>query len=271
MPLAYYSAAASADFWAEHWGRHSPESLARSAETSPLTRLIWRHLPVRGSRVLEAGCGLGQYVVLMRQAGYRAIGADWTPDPLQACRAWMPGTPLAVMELRCLAFGPETFAAYVSLGVVEHDPDGPDAILREARRVLAPRGVLIVSVPFVNVARRCVAWWVRHRNERRRAAGAQFYQYAYSHRETRAFIERNGFDVVSATPYDPARLLRASWQRARRGLRGGARDRSTSAAPPRDDGRAGRRGVERLAKRLLYTRVALLALGHMILFVAVKR
>ena len=271
MPLAYYSTAASSDFWAEHWGRHSPESLARSAEVSPLTRLIWRHLPEPGARVLEAGCGLGQYVVLLREAGYRAIGADWTPEPLRVCRSWRPGTPLTVTDLRRLAFGAETFAAYVSLGVVEHDPDGPDAILGEVHRVLAPRGVLILSVPFVNAARRCATWWVRRRNARLRAAGAEFYQHVYSRPEARAFIERNGFEVVSATPYDPARLLRGWARRVRNTLRRGGPARDASAASSSAERRVGDGTVGRLVKRALYTRAGLHALGHMILFVAVKR
>ena len=276
MPLVYYSRSASADFWQEHWGRQSPEALARIADTSPLTRLIKESLPPAGARVLEAGCGLGQYVVLLRRDGYHAIGTDWSLPPLRACRDWAPPTPLAVMDLRRLGFRPEAFAAYVSLGAVEHDPDGPDLILHEARRVLAPAGVLILSVPYVNVARFVATWWVRYRNRRQREAGGQFYQFAFSRREARTFIERNGFRVLSATPYDPARLLRAAWRRLGGASVGEVAPRSDVGAEPalRRDG-AGESSLRqtgiRALKALLYTRAGLHALGHMILFVAVKR
>jgi len=53
------------------------------------------------------------------------------------------------MDLRELGFRPGVFAAYISLGVVEHDPAGPDAILREAWRLLEPGGVLLLSVPYI--------------------------------------------------------------------------------------------------------------------------
>ncbi len=269
MPLAYYSRTATSDFWAEHWGRESPEALARIAETSPLTGLILKNLPPAGARVLEAGCGLGQYVVLLRRDGYHAIGTDWSLPPLRACRAWASATPLAVMDLRRLGFRSDAFAAYVSLGAVEHDPEGPDPILVEARRVLAPSGVLILSVPYVNLVRFLATWWVRHRNRRRRDAGGQFYQFAFSRHEARAFIERNGFRVLSATPYDPARLLRAAWRRL-------ARPRPVDVSPRRASAgvRAApsmRRAAVTGLKQLLYTRAGLHALGHMILFVAVKR
>jgi hypothetical protein len=48
--------------------------------------------------------------------------------------------PLAASDLRSLAVRTGVVAAYVSLGVVEHDPDGRGAILAEASRVLAPGG-----------------------------------------------------------------------------------------------------------------------------------
>jgi SAM-dependent methyltransferase len=271
MPLAYYSRSATSDFWEEHWGRQSPEALARSAETSPLTDLILKALPPAGARVLEAGCGLGQYVVLLRRRGYHAVGTDWSVPPLRTCRAWAAATPLAVMDLRQLGFRPGSFAAYVSLGVAEHDPEGPDRILIEAHRVLAPSGVLILSVPYVNLARFVGTWWVRRRNRRRREGGGQFYQFAFSRREAREFIERNGFRVLSATPYDPARLLRAGWRRL-----GFAAPRAADGAPRRESGvepvgpSVRRTGVQAL-KPLLYTRAGLHVLGHMILFVAVKR
>lgn len=275
MPLAYYSRAATEKFWSEHWGGHSLQTLTRVAETSPFTDLILRALPPPGARVLEAGCGLGQYVVLLRQRGYRTMGTDWSPHALAACRAAVPGTPVAVMDLRRLAFRSRSFAAYVSVGVVEHDPGGPDEILRDAWRVLEPGGRLILSVPYVNVARRLGAWWIRRRNRRLRDAGGQFYQFVLTRGEARAFIERNGFRVTSATPYDPARLLRAGWRRVRWALRVDTRP-GTAIGRDRSDGPESSSVITRsvsgrFLRRLLYTRPALAAFGHMIMFVAVKR
>src|SRR2546428_9358324 len=275
--LAYYSAAAREAFWTEHWGGHSVEELLAVARRSPLTTLITRALPAAGV-ILEAGCGLGQYVLLLREQGWRVAGVDWSVAALAACRRVAPA-PLAAMELRSLAIRDAALAAYVSLGVVEHDADGPDAILAEARRVLAPGGVLVVSVPYVNGARRLGALWIRRRSRALARSGGEFYQYAFSRAELTATLARHGFVARSVDPYDPARLLRQALRRilpgrSKRARPGRAPSLGTTLAPeptptlpafhPRD------RPLVRVAQALLYTEPALRLLGHMLLVVARK-
>lgn len=280
MSLAYYSRSSTKEFWEEHWRAHSIKAVARVAETSPLTNMILGGLPPRGTRVLEAGCGLGQYVMLLRLRGYRATGADWSLDALRACRAVAPGTPLSVMDLCRLGFRSGAFAAYISLGVVEHDPGGPDPILCEAWRVLQPGGVLVLSVPYVNMVRRLGAWWIRRRNRRLKETGSQFYQFAFSRTEAQAFLERNGFHVLSATPYDPARVLRGSWRSVARAfrIRGGLVRSAAQQTSGVSNGcgspesvAARSASIRNTVRRVLYTRAGLHAFGHMILFTAVKR
>ena len=265
MTLAYYSVAAREEFWTEHWGGHSVEELLAVARVSPLTPLVTAALPA-GGRVLEAGCGLGQYVLLLRERGWRAVGVDWSVDALAGCRR-VARAPLAAMELRALAVRDGTIGAYISLGVVEHDPDGPDAILAEARRVLAPGGVIVVSVPYLNGLRRLAAPYLRRRGRRLAARGGSFYQYAFSRAELMDVLRRHGFAPRAAHPYDPVRILRGALKgiSVRRRLEGRPH-RARSSTPA-----GGRRSAVREAVRaLFYTPPALRLLGHMLLVVAVK-
>jgi SAM-dependent methyltransferase len=272
VPLAYYSRSATAEFWTEHWGGHDVDELLEIARESPLTGLIERGLPAKGC-VLEAGCGLGQYVLLLRERGRAAVGADWSLDALRP--GARRGAPVAVMDLRSLAVASGAVAAYLSLGVVEHDPEGPDAILREAARVVPPGGVLLVSVPYWNGARRIAAPYLRRRARATREAGGQFYQYAFTRRELARRLAAHGFAVGAFHPYDPGRVLR----KALRGLRGRMRA-AAAGSPPAPAGapttaacalRSRRSSVRRVARALLYSQFSLRLFGHMLLAVAVRR
>lgn len=260
MPLAYYSRAATEEFWSEHWGAQDLEALVRVARRSPLTSLIEAALP-RSGRVLEAGCGLGQYVVLLRERGYALLGVDWSLEALKRCRKSVPAAPVGVMDLAALGVKEGALAAYLSLGVVEHDAGGPDRILTEAHRVLVPEGRLILSVPYLNGVRRLLRPYLSRRQARLRAKGGDFYQYAFTRREVRAFLHARGFRTLSLTPYDPVRLLRKVLSRV-----GSPRVVGGSGGEDR-----GRGLVTRFARRVLYTPPLLRLLGHMILAVAVKR
>jgi SAM-dependent methyltransferase len=247
------------------------DELLRIARESPLTALIERHLP-GGGRVLEAGCGLGQYVLLLRERGRAAVGADWSLEALRAGARL--GAPLAVMDLRALAVTTGGIAAYLSLGVVEHDPDGPDAILREAARVVPPGGALLLSVPYWNGVRRLATPYLRRQARRTRAAGGQFYQYAFTRGELGRRLAAHGFAVTGFHPYDPARVLR----KALGPLRGGARPPGPGSAPAAPIGPtharmpAGARSrLGRAARALLYSEPSLRLFGHMLLAVAVRR
>ncbi len=272
MTLAYYSVAAREEFWTDHWGGHSVEELLAVARASPLTPLITDALPADGL-VLEAGCGLGQYVLLLRARGWRAMGVDWSVDALAACRRVAPA-PLAAMQLQALALRDGGAAAYISLGVVEHDSAGPDAILAEARRVLAPGGVIVVSVPYLNGVRRLAAPWLRRQGRRIAEGGGSFYQYAFSRGELMGALRRHGFTPRAAHPYDPVRILRGALRSLglRAGLGGPAAAPHVSQSAPGEAFRRGGRSVVRdVVRAVVYTAPVLRLLGHMLLVVAVKR
>jgi SAM-dependent methyltransferase len=266
VPLVYHSVAAQQDFWNDHWGGHSVDEMLDVARASPLTTLILEALATApGRRVLEAGCGLGQYVILLRELGFPAIGVDWSGEALAACRS-RTAVPLGRMDLRSLALRDTAFDACLSLGVVEHDVAGPEELLREAARVLVPGGVLVASVPYVNGIRALTSPWIRARNRAVARRGGGFYQYAFTRAELVRALQRTGFAVRWTRPYDPARLLRRFLPRRGRTTGPGPGGRHATSPARRDDS-----GLRRAAKRVLYSRPGLALLGHMLLAVAVKR
>lgn len=101
-----------------------------------------------GLSLLDLGCGPG---VLLRalaasSPGVKAFGLDEGPERLLAARAAEPPAALLRGDAQRLPFGDRTFERVLAAEVLEHLPEDA-AALREIRRVLAPGGLLAISVP----------------------------------------------------------------------------------------------------------------------------
>jgi SAM-dependent methyltransferase len=100
-------------------------------------------LPAR-ARILDAGCGSGRNMVDLARHG-DVTGVELSDASAALARERRAGEVLegSVMEM---PFAADSFDLAVSLDVIEHlDDDG--GALRELRRVVAPGGALLVTVP----------------------------------------------------------------------------------------------------------------------------
>ncbi|MCU1280025.1 MAG: hypothetical protein JWM53_3571 [bacterium] len=96
------------------------------------------------SRVLEVGVGGGN--VLERMAG-RRVGIDLSPFILGKARARLGAAAALVRgDAMALPFADGVFDRVFCSEVLEHVLE-PEAVVREMRRVLAPSGFAVVSVP----------------------------------------------------------------------------------------------------------------------------
>ncbi|MFN7209795.1 MAG: class I SAM-dependent methyltransferase [Aggregatilineales bacterium] len=156
----------------------------------------------RGAPVLEAGCGPGHVVHYLRQRGYAALGLDYAPEALLPTRAQFPDLPLHLGDVHRLPYAANSFGAYLSFGVVEHFEQGPTEALREAFRVLKPKGVLVLTTPtpnFVDDLRRLADRLIPSR--RRRPPRAEYYETAYTGAQLADFCRAVGFRVLRVVPY----------------------------------------------------------------------
>ena len=111
----------------------------------------WQRLALarlRGTDVLEVGCGIGTLSADMARAGYRCVAVDLSPQMVAATRSRLRRLGLLdrAMVLRACAqalpFPDASFDSVVSTFPTEYIAD--PATLREIGRVLRPGGRLIV-------------------------------------------------------------------------------------------------------------------------------
>lgn len=106
-----------------------------------------RHLAFRnGGKLLDVGAGAGEFVSLMRAAGWDAEGLDPDPDAVQAARE--AGIPVVCGDIERFAIdeNAESYDAITLNHVIEHLHD-PTRALAACRRLLKPDGVIWIATP----------------------------------------------------------------------------------------------------------------------------
>lgn len=117
----------NADLWAEHMARYA---FARE------------YFSFTGA--LDIGCGAGYGTQTL--AAEKAVGIDVSNDAIRYAREHYPRPLFLQASATALPFGGGAFDLVTAFEVIEHLPDW-EQLVREARRVLRPHGLFLVSTP----------------------------------------------------------------------------------------------------------------------------
>lgn len=105
-----------------------------------------------GSRILDVGCGWGQFLWWLRQRGYRAIeGIDLGEDQVRNCNELGITVEQTTDSAEYLAARREQFDVITMHHIIEHvEPSLGLDLLRAAYSALRPGGRVIVQTPNMN-------------------------------------------------------------------------------------------------------------------------
>jgi SAM-dependent methyltransferase len=107
-------------------------------------QLIRDRIPLTGRRVLDIGCGLGQYVRRIAELAGESYGIDIEAARVRAGGRVTPGLLLGSAD--ALPFADRSFDVILLNEVIEHVAD-ERLTMREAARVLRPGGHLVIYAP----------------------------------------------------------------------------------------------------------------------------
>jgi 2-polyprenyl-3-methyl-5-hydroxy-6-metoxy-1,4-benzoquinol methylase len=99
---------------------------------------------LEGGRLLDVGCGVGQFLGTLVSLGWNATGIDTDERVLESCR--QRGLDARVGTLEQQRFPDEYFDIVTMRHVIEHIPR-PGLVLAEIARILKPGGRLVITTP----------------------------------------------------------------------------------------------------------------------------
>ncbi len=135
------------------WDPKEFEAMLKNCQKSTILPFVYEYLPQQGL-MLEAGCGLGQFVKFFQDQGYAIKGIEVNQDTVKAINTMHPELDIVAGDVAQLPYPDNSFASILSLGVVEHFVEGPEAALREMYRVMKPGAVALICVPCFNWVRK---------------------------------------------------------------------------------------------------------------------
>lgn len=143
---------------AKNRGRFSVPYLTNLFKTALFAERQRALLGRRPGRVLDVGCGNGEFLLSLEQRGWEVHGVEFSAEAAALARA--KGLAVHRGELTSAAFPPSFFDVVTLWHVAEHLPD-PLSELTEIRRVLRDDGLLVLEVPNSDCLSRrlCGAQW----------------------------------------------------------------------------------------------------------------
>ena len=199
--LVFIQNRAEEEFWEKHWQKYDVEKVITSASSSRfLLGNIRKYLPL-GARVLEGGCGLGQYVYCLYVNGYDAYGIDSAQRTVEQINKAIPELKVLVGDVRELPFERGFFDGYCSLGIIEHFYEGFDVVALEMRRVIKSGGYLFLTFPYLsNLRKKKID---KNKYELWKSSPelvTNFYQFALSGDSVCKFFLDLGFELIARRP-----------------------------------------------------------------------
>ena len=153
-------------------------------------RVLEGHEPLIGSpqpgRILDIGCGNGEFLRRMSEQGWETYGTDSSPAAVQLARGFAKDVRLAGASEP--VFDDRQFDVVTMFNVFEHVPD-PIETLAEVRRILKDDGILVLEVPNIrSLSFRIVGKnWI--------GLDVPRHLFHYSPKSLTALAEANGFQV----------------------------------------------------------------------------
>jgi 2-polyprenyl-3-methyl-5-hydroxy-6-metoxy-1,4-benzoquinol methylase len=128
----------------EHW-RHLPQGL-EPADLAVRSRFLLGNVG-EGERVLDVGCGEALFAEQLARSGATVVGIDAADEPLARARRLHPQLDLRLVDGEgAWDLADASFDVVWAGEVIEHVADTA-AWLSEVRRVLRPKGRLLLSTP----------------------------------------------------------------------------------------------------------------------------
>lgn len=184
-------------------GDHTPEGYEQVARMKRATarrylRDIGRYRGGHGGRLIEIGCGRGDFLVEAQSLGYDVIGVEVSPTAAKQTAQKVGAGRVICGEIDSLAFGEAQFDVCVLADVIEHVRE-PVVFLKAVHRLLKPGGMVFIATPTLSSwsARLLRENWMEFKSEHLFYFDNNTIQHALHRVGFRCIVVQPGWKILS--------------------------------------------------------------------------
>lgn len=140
----------------EDHSERAAEDRSLGAVEKHLRAIVQQRRP-QGGRYLDVGCGFGRLLETLNGLPFSFTGIEMDPNAVEYARRAAPNADIRQAGIDDAVFDPESQDFISLVAVLEHVKDPRDALAR-ITGWLAPGGVLLVQVPYIQAYMRLKRW-----------------------------------------------------------------------------------------------------------------
>jgi glycosyltransferase involved in cell wall biosynthesis/2-polyprenyl-3-methyl-5-hydroxy-6-metoxy-1,4-benzoquinol methylase len=184
-------------------GSDSPEASQAVRQMKQATARLYlsevnRYAGPQKGRLLEVGCGDGDFLVCADAEGWNVTGVEYSSSACDRARERVKNGEVVCGELKNANLPSEWFESCVLSDVIEHVRN-PIEFLREVYRVLKPGGTLLIATPSMDSwsAKLMKQKWMEFKAEHLSYFDRQTMQTALSKAGFREVVVETGWKILS--------------------------------------------------------------------------
>jgi len=166
-------------------------------------RKVFRQINPAPGRVLDIGCGPGFFLKIAQEKGWQVWGLDLSKEAVVEARKILKTRRIYRKTLNDCNFLPNFFDLVVIFQTIEH-AQSPLELLKKARKILKPRGLLLLTTPNTS------GWQAK-------IMGRHWFSYRhpdhfwfFSQKSLEILLRQAGFAKIRKGK-DPARVYELGW------------------------------------------------------------